>query len=134
MYLAPGIGLAATQVGVLKRVVVVDISKQDLPNEPICMANPEITWFSDNNVTREEGCLSLPDQYGEVSRPDRVKIRYINENNETVDREVSGLLATCIQHELDHLQGILFIDYLSNLKRNIILRRLKKLKKITAIR
>ena len=120
MYLAPGIGLAATQVGVLKRVVVVDISKQDLPNEPICMANPEITWFSDNNVTREEGCLSLPDQYGE--------------NNETVDREVSGLLATCIQHELDHLQGILFIDYLSNLKRNIILRRLKKLKKITAIR
>ena len=134
MYLAPGIGLAATQVGVLKRVVVVDISKQDLPNEPICMADPEITWFSDNNVTREEGCLSLPDQYGEVSRPDRVKIRYINENNETVDREVSGLLATCIQHELDHLQGILFIDYLSNLKRNIILRRLKKLKKITAIR
>ena len=132
MYRAPGIGLAATQVGVLKRVVVVDISKKEQLNEPICMANPEIVWSSEEEVTCEEGCLSLPEQYSEITRPDRIKLRYINENNEKVDREASGLLATCIQHELDHLQGILFIDHLSSLKRNIILRRLKKLKKSNA--
>lgn len=130
MYLAPGIGLAATQIGVLKRVVVIDISKKDQLNEPICMANPEIVWSSEEKVTREEGCLSLPEQYGEITRPNRIKLRYIDENNEKIVREASGLLATCIQHELDHLQGILFIDHLSSLKRNIILRRLKKLKKI----
>ena len=132
MYLAPGIGLAATQVGVLKRVVVIDISKKEQINEPICMANPEIVWSSEEEATREEGCLSLPEQYSEITRPDRIKLRYIDENNEEVDREASGLLATCIQHELDHLQGILFIDHLSSLKRNIILRRLNKLKKINA--
>ena len=132
MYLAPGIGLAATQVGILKRVVVIDISKKEQLNEPICMANPEIVWSSEEEVTAEEGCLSLPQQYGEITRPERIKVRYINENNQTINKEASGLLATCIQHELDHLQGILFIDHLSSLKRNIILRRLKKLKKLNA--
>ncbi len=132
MYMAPGIGLAATQVGILKRVVVIDISKKEQLNEPICMANPEIVWSSEEEVTAEEGCLSLPQQYGEITRPERIKVRYINENNQTINKEASGLLATCIQHELDHLQGILFIDHLSSLKRNIILRRLKKLKKLNA--
>ena len=132
MYMAPGIGLAATQVGILKRVVVIDISKKEQLNEPICMANPEIVWSSEEEVTAEEGCLSLPHQYGEITRRERIKVRYINENNQTINKEASGLLATCIQHELDHLQGILFIDHLSSLKRNIILRRLKKLKKLNA--
>ncbi len=132
MYMAPGIGLAATQVGILKRVVVIDISKKEQLNEPICMANPEIVWSSEEEVTAEEGCLSLPQQYGEITRPKRIKVRYINENNQTINKDASGLLATCIQHELDHLQGILFIDHLSSLKRNIILRRLKKLKKLNA--
>ena len=125
MYLAPGIGLAATQVGVLKKVVVIDISKRDQLNDPICMANPEIVWSSEEKVTREEGCLSLPEQYGEITRPDQIKLRYIDENNEKVVREASGLLATCIQHELDHLEGVLFIDYLSPLKRKRLEKQLE---------
>ena len=132
MYAAPGVGLAAPQVGVLSRLIVVDVARSGEEPQPMHLANPEIVSASDDVSVFEEGCLSLPEQYSEITRPDRIKLRYIDENNEEVDREASGLLATCIQHELDHLQGILFIDHLSSLKRNIILRRLNKLKKINA--
>ena len=129
MYLAPGIGLAAPQVGVLKRIIVADITKGEGPRDPICMANPELSWHSDETNTHEEGCLSLPDQFEEVTRPEKIRVRYIDEKNEEVEREADGLLATCIQHEMDHLQGTLFVDHLSHLKRGMILRKLKKIKK-----
>ncbi len=129
MYEAPGIGLAAPQVGVLKQVLVIDVARQDEPPEPIRMANPEIVWLSDTLVSNSEGCLSLPEQYAEVTRPDRVKVRYLDETGTRQTLEADGLLATCIQHEIDHLSGILFVDHLSALKRNMILRRMAKWKR-----
>jgi peptide deformylase len=129
MYLAPGIGLAAPQVGVTKRILVVDVSSKDGPREPIRMANPEVVWHSDELAVYEEGCLSLPDQYADVERPAKIRFRYLDEKGVLQEREAEGLLATCIQHELDHLEGIIFVDHLSALKRRMILRKLAKLKK-----
>ena len=129
MYLAPGIGLAAPQVGALKRVIVLDLSKEGEARRPLQLANPELTWVSDQDAAYEEGCLSLPDHYAEVVRPAAIKLRYLDRDNEIRETEAGGLLATCIQHEIDHLEGILFVDHISALKRNMILRKLLKTKK-----
>jgi peptide deformylase len=129
MYQAPGIGLAAPQVGVLKRVLVIDIAKEGEDPQPCRMANPELLWVSDEDATYEEGCLSLPDHYAEVARPGAIRVRYLDHENEIRELEADGLLATCIQHEMDHLDGILFVDHISALKRNMILRKLLKSKK-----
>lgn len=129
MYAAPGIGLAAPQVGVLQRVLVIDIGKDETDRQPIRMANPEIIWVSEDDNAYEEGCLSVPEHYAEVVRPRAVKVRYLDHQNEIRQIEADGLLATVVQHEMDHLDGILFIDHLSNLKRNMILRKLLKSKK-----
>lgn len=133
MYLAPGIGLAAPQVGITKRILVIDVSPKDGPREPIRMANPEILWHSDDLATYEEGCLSLPEQYADVERPARIKVRYLDQDNTEQELDADGLLATCIQHEMDHLDGIIFVDHISSLKRRMILRRLTKLKKQEAL-
>ena len=125
MYLAPGIGLAAPQVGVGLRVTVVDLMA-DQKRAPITLINPEIVALSDEVATREEGCLSLPGQYADVTRPARVKVRYVDPEGARQEIEADGLLAACLQHEIDHLDGILFVDHLSNLKRNMIMRRLAK--------
>jgi len=129
MYDAPGIGLAAPQVGVLKRVIVVDIAEKDSEPQPLMLANPELTWVSDEDAGYEEGCLSLPEYYAEVVRPAAIKVRYLDRQNEVRELAAEGLLATCIQHEIDHLDGILFVDHISALKRNMILRKLLKAKK-----
>jgi peptide deformylase len=129
MYAAPGIGLAAPQVGVSKRVLVIDLAKEGEPPAPMKLANPEILWVSDEDAVFEEGCLSVPEHYADVARPAGVRIRYLDYENEIREIEASGLLATCLQHEIDHLDGILFIDRLTALKRNIILRKLLKAKK-----
>ena len=129
MYAAPGIGLAAPQVGVLKRVIVVDCAKADEKPQPYKLANPEILWQSEELLTNNEGCLSLPEHYADVTRPAEVKVRYLDEQNEIRELHAKGLLATCIQHEIDHLEGTLFVDHISALKRNIILRKLQKLKR-----
>jgi len=132
MYDAPGIGLAAPQVGVLKRVIVVDVSEKEEEPAPLAIANPEIIWVSDHDNTHEEGCLSVPEHYAEVVRPAEIKLRYLDRENEIREMEADGMLATCIQHEIDHLDGILFIDHISALKRNMILRKLLKEKKLAA--
>ncbi len=129
MYAAPGIGLAAPQVGVGQRVIVLDLAKDGEPRTPLKLANPEIVWASDEDAVFEEGCLSVPEHYAEVARPASVRIRYLDYENEIREMEASGLLATCLQHEMDHLDGILFIDHLTALKRNIILRKLVKERK-----
>ena len=129
MYAAPGIGLAAPQVGVNQRVIVLDVAREGEPPNPLKMANPEITWVSDDDNTYEEGCLSVPEHYAEVVRPRAVKVRYLDETGAQREIEAEGLLATCLQHEIDHLDGVLFIDHLSALKRNMILRKLLKEKK-----
>ena len=129
MYAAPGIGLAAPQVGVRKRVLVVDAAKDAEKPAPLRMANPEILWTSEERVSYEEGCLSLPDQYAPVERPARCRVRYLDENDELREREIEGMLATCVQHEIDHLDGVLFVDHLSALKRGMILRKLAKAKR-----
>lgn len=133
MYLAPGIGLAAPQVGITKRILVVDVAPKDGPRQPIRMANPEIIWHSEDLATYEEGCLSLPEQYADVERPARIKVRYLDQDNTEQELEADGLLATCIQHEIDHLDGVIFVDHVSSLKRRMILRRLTKLKKQEAL-
>jgi peptide deformylase len=130
MYEAPGVGLAAPQVGVLKRIIVVDPAREGAPPAPLKMANPEIVWASEETKPHEEGCLSLPEEYEEVVRPDRIKVRYVDEHNEIRTLEADGLLAVVIQHEMDHLEGTLFVDHISNLKRNMIMRRLTKQKKL----
>jgi peptide deformylase len=132
MYLAPGIGLAAPQVGVTKRVLVVDVTPKEGPRDPIRMANPEIVWQSDTLAVYEEGCLSLPEQYADVERPDKIRVRYLDEKGQQQEREAEGLLATCVQHEMDLLDGIIFVDHLSALKRKMILRKLAKQKKLQA--
>ena len=129
MYAAPGIGLAAPQVGVAKRVLVVDIARENEAPQPLRIANPEILWHSEELATYNEGCLSLPEHYADVSRPARIKLRYLDHENEIREVELEGLLATCVQHEMDHLEGVLFVDHISPLKRNIILRKLAKLKR-----
>lgn len=129
MYAAKGIGLAAPQVGVLERVIVVDLHEKDEDPNPIRLANPEIVWKSDETSVCEEGCLSVPDQFAEVTRPSAIRVRYLDEKNEVREMEADGMLATCIQHEIDHLNGVLFVDYLSMLKRNMILRKVQKMQR-----
>jgi peptide deformylase len=126
MYAAPGIGLAAPQVGVLKRVLVLDLALKDDKPAPLCLANPEILWASDEHLTYEEGCLSLPDHYADVTRAARVRVAYLDRDGTRIETEAEGLLATCVQHEIDHLDGMLFVDHLSKLKRDMILRKLVK--------
>ena len=133
MYAAPGIGLAAPQVGRLLRLVVIDLAPEKVP-EPIVLINPEIIAASQETATREEGCLSLPEQYAEVTRPARVAVRYLDEHGVKKEIEGEGLLAACLQHEIDHLNGVLFVDYLSALKRNMLLRKLAKEQKEKAAR
>ncbi|TMJ31149.1 MAG: peptide deformylase [Alphaproteobacteria bacterium] len=129
MYEAPGIGLAAPQLGELKRVIVLDIDREDVKTGPLFMANPEIVEASDEDATYEEGCLSVPEHYSDVVRPAKVTVRYLDRDGETKELVCEGLLATCVQHEIDHLDGILFIDHISSLKRNMILRKLLKARK-----
>ncbi|MEQ9347101.1 MAG: peptide deformylase [Thalassospira sp.] len=129
MYAAPGIGLAAPQIGVMKRVVVMDVSDDDEKSKPLKLINPEIIWESEEMAVYQEGCLSIPDQYADVERPAEVGMRYLDENGKEHEIEADGLLATCIQHEIDHLDGVLFTDYLSALKRNMILKKVQKLQK-----
>ena len=129
MYAAPGIGLAAIQVGVPKRVIVLDISRKDETKSPLYFVNPEITNKSKNNSTYEEGCLSVPGQFAEIDRPDKCHVKYLDYYGELKEIDAVGMLATCIQHEVDHLEGILFIDYLSKLKKTMIIKKLSKQKK-----
>ena len=126
MYKAPGIGLAAVQIGILKRLIVIDISKNGEKKTPLFLVNPEIINLSEKTSIYEEGCLSLPDQFAEIERPAECKLRYIDFNGKEKELKATGLLATCIQHEIDHLNGILFIDYLSKLKKSIIIKKLSK--------
>ena len=128
MYEAPGIGLAAIQVGIPKRIIVIDISKEE-KKIPLYFVNPKIIVKSKNNSTYEEGCLSVPGQFAEIDRPDRCHISYLDYNGKQQELKAEGLLATCIQHEMDHLEGILFIDYLSKLKKSFIVKKLSKQKK-----
>jgi peptide deformylase len=129
MYDAPGIGLAAPQIDVLQRVIVLDIDREEAKTGPLFMANPEIIEASDEDASYEEGCLSLPEHYADVVRPAKITVRYLDRDNVQKDLTCEGLLATCIQHEMDHLDGILFVDHISSLKRNMILRKLLKLRK-----
>ena len=129
MYAAPGIGLAAVQVGILKRLVVIDISKGEEEKKPIFLINPQIIHQSKKTSVYEEGCLSLPGQFAEIERPAECTIKYIDYDGKEKDLKADGLLATCIQHEVDHLNGILFIDYLSKLKKDMIIKKLVKQKK-----
>ena len=128
MYEAPGIGLAAIQVGAPKRVIVIDLSKEE-EKRPLYFVNPKVIVKSKNNSTYEEGCLSVPGQFAEVDRPNECHVSYLDYNGQKKELKAEGLLATCIQHEMDHLKGILFIDYLSKLKKNFIVKKLSKQKK-----
>jgi peptide deformylase len=130
MYLAPGIGLAAPQIGVTKRIIVVDTAGKDEEPNPYRMVNPELLGVSEETWLHEEGCLSLPEHYADVERPARISVRYLDEAGKKCEMEADGLLATCIQHEMDHLDGLLFVDHISALKRNMILRKLSKTKKL----
>jgi peptide deformylase len=134
MYAAPGIGLAAIQVGVPKRVLVIDLQEEDDEEgkpirKPLVFVNPEILEESDHFVPYNEGCLSVPEMYAEVDRPDRIRARWLDENGESHEEELTGLIAVCLQHEMDHLEGVLFIDHLSRLKRDMILKKLAKYRK-----
>tara|TARA_B100000315_G_scaffold54459_1_gene48713 strand:- start:466 stop:990 length:525 start_codon:yes stop_codon:yes gene_type:complete len=129
MYSAPGIGLAAIQVGMPKRVIVLDITPKDEPRNPMYFVNPEIIMKSENNSTYEEGCLSVPGQFAVINRPEKCDIKYLDYYGQPKEIKAEGMLATCIQHEIDHLEGILFIDYLSKLKKLMIIKKLSKQKK-----
>ena len=131
MYNAPGIGLAAIQIGVPKRVIVMDISKGE-EKKPLYFVNPEIIWSSKEDATYEEGCLSVPGQFAEIDRPDKCHVKYLDYYGNKKELKAEGLLATCIQHEMDHLEGILFIDHLSKLKKNLIVKKLTKAKKLAS--
>ena len=126
LYAAPGIGLAGIQVGVAKRVIIMDLSKKDDTRKPEVFINPEITWASEEKSTYEEGCLSIPEYYEEVERPAVVKVKYLDLEGKAREVEAGGLLATCLQHEIDHLNGILFIDHISKLKRDRITKKFAK--------
>jgi peptide deformylase len=126
MYEAPGIGLAAVQIGNAKRVVTMDLAKKEEPRNPEVFINPEIVWSSDETATYEEGCLSIPETYSDVERPAQVRVTYLDLEGVPREVEANGLMATCLQHEIDHLNGILFIDHLSKLKRDMIIKRFTK--------
>jgi len=126
MYKAPGIGLAAIQIGIAKRVITMDLSKKEDNHEPHVFINPEIVWTSDETAKYEEGCLSIPDYYEEVERPSQVKVKYLDRDGKTRELDAKGLLATCLQHEIDHINGILFIDHLSKLKRDRVIKKFAK--------
>ena len=129
MYDAPGIGLAAIQIGTSKRVVTMDLAKKEEPKNPQVFINPEIVWSSDEKAVYEEGCLSIPEIYSDVERPAQVKVKYLDLEGELHEIEANGLLSTCLQHEVDHLNGILFIDHLSRLKRERIIKKFTKVAK-----
>ena len=129
MYSAPGIGLAAVQIGILKRLIVIDVSKEDQKKNPLFLVNPKIEFKSKITSVYEEGCLSLPGQFAEIERPSECHVKYLDYNGKEKKIKADGLLATCIQHEIDHLDGILFIDYLSKLKKDMIIKKLIKQKK-----
>tara|TARA_Y100001970_G_C14251731_1_gene872382 strand:- start:4922 stop:5443 length:522 start_codon:yes stop_codon:yes gene_type:complete len=129
MYAAPGIGLAAIQVGILKRLIVIDISKGEEKKRPIFLINPSIVYQSKKTSVYEEGCLSLPGQFAEIERPAECTVKFINYDGKEQELKTEGLLATCVQHEIDHLNGVLFIDYLSKLKKDMIIKKLVKQKK-----
>ena len=130
MYHAPGIGLAAPQLGVMRRVIVMDCAKgEDEEPEPYCLANPEILWTSEETREHEEGCLSVPDVYAQVTRPAAVRVRYLNRDGAEEERAFEGIRATCVQHEIDHLNGRLFIDFLSPMRRQMITSKMRKLKR-----
>jgi peptide deformylase len=126
MYAAPGIGLAAIQVGVPKRVIVMDLARPEEEPQPQYFVNPEILWASEETAPYEEGCLSIPEIYDEVERPSKVKLKYLNYQGEEIVEDADGLYAVCIQHEMDHLEGVLFIDHLSRLKRDRAVAKVKK--------
>jgi peptide deformylase len=126
MYAAPGIGLAAIQIGVPQRVVALDLAKKDEPKAPQVFINPEVIWASDLQATYEEGCLSIPEYYEEVERPSAVKVKFLDLEGKPQEIEASGLFATCLQHEIDHINGVLFIDHVSKLKRDMVMKRFKK--------
>jgi peptide deformylase len=126
MYKAPGIGLAAIQIGVPKRVMVLDLSKKEDDHKPQVFVNPEITWTSEAKTTREEGCLSIPEYYEEVERPSQVKVKYLDLDGKAHEIEADGLMATCVQHEIDHINGVLFIDHISKLKRDRVIKKFTK--------
>jgi peptide deformylase len=132
MYAAPGIGLSAPQIGVAKRALVVDVAKEGQPKQPLCVVNPKILWRSEEKVTYEEGCLSLPEQYAEVARPESIRLRFDDETGSAREIDAKGLLATCLQHEIDHLDGVLFIDHISKVRRDILVRKLAKARKAKA--
>ena len=131
MYEAPGIGLAAPQIGELRRIVVMDLAKEGEDPDPIVMVNPEILKYSDETVVTEEGCLSIPELYYDVERPAEVTVRYTDLDGKVVEREASDRLAICIQHEIDHLDGVLYIDYLSRLKRDRVLKKFQKAERLS---
>jgi peptide deformylase len=126
MYEAPGVGLAAIQVGVPQRIVTADTAKKDEEKKPQVFLNPEIVWSSDEKATYEEGCLSIPEYYEEVERPTQVKVRFMDLDGKTQEVEANGLLATVLQHEIDHLNGVLFIDHISKLKRDRVIKKFAK--------
>ena len=130
MYAAPGIGLAAIQIGVPQRMLVVDLSKEGEVNKPLFIANPEIVWASDEIGDYEEGCLSIPEYFEMVQRPKEVKLRYLDRQGEAMELHAGGVLATCLQHEIDHLNGVLFIDHISKLKRDRVIKKFQKAAKL----
>ncbi len=132
MYAAPGIGLAAIQVGVPKRVIVMDLAKGEEASQPRHFVNPEILWASEETAPYEEGCLSVPEIYDEVERPARVRLRYLDYHGQAVEEDAEGLFAVCIQHEIDHLDGVLFIDHLSRLKRDRAVSKVRKAARVDA--
>ena len=128
MYAAPGIGLAAIQIGIPKRIIVIDINRKKENKNPLHFVNPEIVWKADEDIIYEEGCLSVPNQFAEINRPKECHVKYLDYFGQPQLLKAQGLLATCIQHEIDHLEGILFIDYLSKLKKTMIIKKLSKQK------
>ena len=128
MYAASGIGLAAIQIGIPKRVIIMDIYREKEKKNPLYFVNPEIVWKANENLTYEEGCLSVPNQFAEIDRPKECHVKYLDYYGEPQLLKAQGLLATCIQHEIDHLEGVLFIDYLSKLKKTMIIKKLSKQK------
>jgi peptide deformylase len=126
MYEAPGIGLAAIQIGISRRVVTMDLAKKDEPRSPQVFINPEVVWSSEEKAIYEEGCLSIPEYYEEVERPTAVKVKFLDLEGKAQEIGARGLLATCLQHEIDHTNGVLFIDHISKLKRDMVMKRFKK--------
>src|SRR6201995_2221354 len=133
MYAAEGIGLAAVQIGVAKRVIVIDLDQKEGNKNPRAFINPKITWASEEMAVYEEGCLSVPEIWDDVERPARIKAEYLDRDGKKQELEADGLLATCLQHEMDHLNGVLFIDHLSRLKKSMAIKKLTKAKKLAAV-